>query len=80
MKKYDELDDNEDNDGNENGNDNDNAADGSGSDCQIFYPITMPRSCLSLVEEDWETTVMAIRPRHIVYLCLGPASEYISTL
>ena len=52
-----------DNDGNEDKNDSNNAASGSGSNGLIFDLIATPRSCLGLVDEDWTTTTMALRPR-----------------
>ena len=55
MAKYDHKYDEGDNDRNEDRNNEDNAV--PGSDGPIFNPITMPRSRLGIVEEDWVTTV-----------------------
>ena len=67
MTNHDNGDDDGDNDGNEDGNNNDNAAHGSISDFPIFDLIVMPRSRLSLAEEDWATTAL----RSHVYLRVG---------
>ena len=62
MKKLDDRDDNRDNYGNEYGNDDDNATAVSGSNGPIFDLITTCRLRLSLTEEDWLMTEMALRP------------------
>ena len=68
MTKYDDGNDDVDNDGNEYINNNDNAAARSGSNGTIFDPIMMPRSCLSLVEEDRAMTDMVLWPWKTMYL------------
>ena len=71
MTKYDSGDDCGDNEGNEHGNDDDSAVAGSLSNGTIFDPITTPRSCLGLIEEDQAMPEMALRPWRTIYLRVG---------